>query len=461
MENIKIGVVPVKRAFLSLDNAKAQAVKIMDKLHEIKPEQVELIGIDDVVESGVLWDDYDNLEKVTKKMHEACPDALFMPHCDFGTEEVVGKLGKAANVPFLLWGPRDEAPKPGQPRAADTQCGVFASSRALQRYGVPFSYIVNSALDSGRFVNGFQKFASTASVVSRFRKMKITKVSMRPRQFMSVTYNEDQLMSKFGMEVIPVSAAQIMRIMKDFRENKKAEIQDTISDFQSRMDCQKNTQEQLENLASLKLALLQVVHDTGSDCVALECWSLFGIEMGFVPCVIAGDLSGMGIPVSCETDVLGAISSALLDAASFGQKATFFADLTIRHPENDNAELLWHCGPFPYVLKHKDSNASMYMGKGSWKLQDGNITLTRFDAMNGEYRLFSGEGKTCDGPETTDTYVWFETDCWERWEEVLINGPYIHHVSGIYGNYSEVLNEACKYMPGVASDSMNQHGLSL
>ena len=40
--------------------------------------------------------------------------ALFMPHCNFGSEEVVGKLGKAIGKPFLLWGPRDQAPPSGK-----------------------------------------------------------------------------------------------------------------------------------------------------------------------------------------------------------------------------------------------------------------------------------------------------------------------------------------------------------
>jgi hypothetical protein len=29
------------------------------------------------------------------------------------------------------------------------------------------------------------------------------------------------------------------------------------------------------------------------------------------------------------------------------------ADFTIRHPENDQAELLWHCGSFPVGIAKK------------------------------------------------------------------------------------------------------------
>ena len=54
-----------------------------------------------------------------------------------------------------------------------------------------------------------------------------------------------------------------------------------------------------------------------------------------------------GLPLACETDVNGAVTMAILRACSLYEDVEFLADLTIRHPENDNAELLWHCGPFP------------------------------------------------------------------------------------------------------------------
>ena len=52
----------------------------------------------------------------------------------------------------------------------------------------------------------------------------------------------------------------------------------------------------------------------------------------------------------CIRDSHGAVSAALLYAVSRGEGVPFLADLTIRHPQNDNAELLWHCGPFPKSL---------------------------------------------------------------------------------------------------------------
>ena len=54
-----------------------------------------------------------------------------------------------------------------------------------------------------------------------------------------------------------------------------------------------------------------------------------------------------------------------------------------------------------------------------------------------------------DGPKTKGTYVWLEVKDWPKWERKLVEGPYIHHCAGIYGNYTEVLAESCKYIPGL------------
>ena len=61
--------------------------------------------------------------------------------------------------------------------------------------------------------------------------------------------------------------------------------------------------------------------------------------------------------------------------------------------------------------------------QGPFELKQGDLTVCRFDDVDGEYYLFAGEAKTTTGPETNGTYVWMETDNWKRWEEKLMFGP--------------------------------------
>ena len=51
-----------------------------------------------------------------------------------------------------------------------------------------------------------------------------------------------------------------------------------------------------------------------------------------------------------------------------------------------------------------------------------------------------------------------ETDNWQRWEEKLMFGPYIHHLGVCYGNYLPVLREAARYL-GLHFDNAHDQGI--
>jgi L-fucose isomerase-like protein len=306
-------------------------------------------------------------------------------------------------------------------------------------------------------------------VVKSLKNLKIAQIGDRPAPYMSVVSNEAELIEKFGIQCVPISPTAIADQAEKLMANNDPELEAYYKEFTSRVDCSpmekaaKDTSNPMSAMMkdgtrrtlAQTLAIRNAMQREGCACASLSCWPSSMIWKG-TPCIAIGELASQGIQISCEGDIYGAITLEMLNACTFGEDPQFFADLTIRHPQNDNAELLWHCGPFPYALKDKDSKASLVAFNGSWELKKGNITICRFDSINGEYYLFAGEGKATDGPATTGTYVWFETDNWEQWEEKLVFGPYIHHVGGTYGNYLPVLREAARFLglrfdtPGMA-----------
>ncbi|MDR0601410.1 MAG: fucose isomerase, partial [Treponema sp.] len=161
-------------------------------------------------------------------------------------------------------------------------------------------------------------------------------------------------------------------------------------------------------------------------------------------------------PVVCETDIHGAITSLLVQAASLGKDPVLFADWTVRHPENDNGELLQHCGPWPLAAaKNRPALckplAFDFPGAVSAEAKHGELTIARFDGDNGEYSLLLGNARAIDGPYNLGTYLWIEVKNWKRLETKIVEGPYIHHCTATYGNVTPVLYEACKYM-GIKAD---------
>ena len=83
----------------------------------------------------------------------------------------------------------------------------------------------------------------------------------------------------------------------------------------------------------------------GCSAAAIQCWNALQDEIGIMPCAANSLLNEEGLPVVCETDIHGAVTAILAEAAGMDETRTFFADWTVRHPDNENGELLQHCGP--------------------------------------------------------------------------------------------------------------------
>ena len=159
------------------------------------------------------------------------------------------------------------------------------------------------------------------------------------------------------------------------------------------------------------------------------------------------------------------MSAILLQRAMYGRQPVFLADVTVRHPENDNGVLLWHAGA-PTTMRHPEEGMrlghhwilpSPLAGMPHFRLQEGPITVARFDGDRGRYQLAVGEGHSTDGPRTLNNYVWMEVDDWPRWERILMEGPFIHHVAMGYAQLGDVLLEACKYIPGLEPVPLNRN----
>ncbi len=455
---IRLGYLPTRRTMFSREEARRYRDLVKGL---IAREDVELVDIDDINEEGLLWS-LEHVPAMIEKFRRKDIDALFVPLCNFGQEGPVCEVVRAFHVPVLLWGPRDEGPDASGLRLRDSQCGIFALSKVLQRYGVKFTYLTNTSPQSEYFLKGFERFIRVARVVKAVRTMRILQIGPRPAPFLSVVCNEGELSEKFGIEVLPVSVNELGARMDAILAAEKEELRtltDTIlRDFRVE---HADPRDAARKLAAMKLAFLDLIGETRATCAAVQCWTDMQKVTGAWPCAVHGMLADEGFPVACETDVHGAISARMLQAAMGDTAPQFFADLTIRHPQNDHCELLWHCGPFPASLcregdpkrivdhwtKENDCCGDLHFG-----LKEGPLTVCRFDGVNGRYSLFIGEGRAIDGPMNAGTYVWMEVGDWPKWEHKLVYGPYIHHMAGIYGQCAEVLKEACRYLPALTPD---------
>lgn len=446
MEKIKLGYAPTRRSIFSAPDALKYRNLTADRLRELG---VDFVDITDINDEGLLFDDAD-MWRIAEKFKAEKIDGLFLPHCNFGTEYVCARLAKELNVPVLLWGPLDERPESNGVRLRDTQCGLFATGKVLRRFQVPFTYMTNCRLSDPVFERGLRDFMAVCNVVKTFRHMRILQISTRPFDFWTTMCNEGELLERFNIQLSPIPMPELTQEMRLAKQQTPDEVEQVLGYIRENMDV-RIAEEALENVAALKVAMKHLVKKYGCGAVAIQCWNALQQEIGIMPCAANALMNDEGIPVVCETDIHGAITALLVEAAGMGETRSFFADWTVRHPDIENGELLQHCGPWPVSVARQKPVlgyplAFKHPGSLTAEAKHGDLTLCRFDGDNGEYSMLLGNAKGVDGPNCMGTYLWIEVENIKRLEDKIVCGPYVHHCVGIHKNVVPVLYEACKYI---------------
>lgn len=450
MKKIKLGFAPTRRSIFSAPDAIKYRNLTSDRLKEL---DIDFVDIKDINEEGLLYNDED-MKKIALKFKKEKVEGLLLPHCNFGTEYICARLAKELNVPVLLWGPLDERPEEDGRRLRDTQCGLFATGKVLRRFKVPFTYLTNCRLTDPVFERGLRDFLAVCNVVKEFRNIRILQISTRPFDFWTTMCNEGELLEKFNIQLSPIPMPELIEEVKKVKAE-KIEVEKVVKHCKDNMEICINDM-QLENVAALKVAMKNLAIKYGCKAIAIQCWNQLQSEIGIMPCAANALLNDEGIPVVCETDIHGAITSILVEAAGMDETRSFFADWTIRHPDIENGELLQHCGPWPISIAKEKAKITYplafdYPGSITAEAKHGDISLVRFDGDNGEYSILLGNAKGVEGPKCMGTYLWIEVDNIKRLEAKIVEGPYIHHCVGIHKDIVPVLYEACKYI-GVKPD---------
>ena len=456
---IKLGLCPIGKFVFSHQDAMRYKGLLEDKL---KAWGIPYVTIDDAVPDGMVRD-VAHVQPVVRHLKAQGVSGVFMPHCNFGTESAVGLIGRDLGVPVLLWGPRDEAPLADGTRLRDSLCGLMASSKVLRKLGVPFTYVENCRADEEPLEAGVRNFLRTTSVVDTFRNLRIGQIGQRIDFFWTTICNESELLERFGIQVEPIDIADVIRGVKVRADKDRVRYHDEIEELRQKVAFQGfGDLSPFVNVLALRDEMLQQARDHNVTALAVKTFTSLLDELGAMVEFAMAQVTEAGVPAATECDLHGAISCALLRAAALDAEPPFLADFTIRHPQHDNAVLLWH-GDFALGLKKEGAPATIGThwilpdvppGMCHWLLRDGAITVARFDGDQGEYRLAAGMGQTVDGPPTQNTYVWMKVDDWPRWERQLIEGHYIHHTGAIYGRVAPALVEACKYIPGLDPDPL-------
>lgn len=113
-------------------------------------------------------------------------------------------------------------------------------------------------------------------------------------------------------------------------------IADVMKDMEKELGEGNLKPEILPKLAQYELTLLDWIEEHRGYrkyvAIAGKCWPAFQTQFGFVPCYVNSRLTGMGIPVSCEVDIYGALSEFIGTCVS--QDAVTLLDINNTVPDD-------------------------------------------------------------------------------------------------------------------------------
>ena len=459
--DIKIGLLPMRRnttnrpakTFLTWVSAEERGHRFVEYIeNHFADKHVSFVDTRGLGCNDLIFDDASAADAVAR-FREANVDAVLLINTNFGNEEAAADIAKALGKPILLWAPLDDEYYVDGMRPTDSQCGLFGVSRQMQRYNIPFSHLPCCRVESEAFREGFRSFVRVACMVKNFSSLRIGQVGTRPAPFFSVIWNEGELMQRFGLRIVPINLAILQDRFLKTKEEKKEEIAHFVQVFKDNYKMDELTPNYLERMACLVVTYIGLFEEFKLDVISAECWTATPVMFdGLAPCAVYGILNDLGYIISCESDMHCAMTMVLLESAALGEARPFLGEFTVRHPENKNAELLWHCGPFPLSVKAPDCEARLVNQREWFRGKDGTYTLARIDQDNGTYMMLAGKCHTVEGPQTHGTYIWGEFDDLQKWEDRLIDGPYIHHFVEIEGDYTKEMREFCKYFPALNID---------
>ncbi|WP_319496452.1 L-fucose/L-arabinose isomerase family protein [uncultured Cohaesibacter sp.] len=372
-----VGVVALGRPTFDVPYAEeilAKAWKALEKL------DMELIG------KPELLFDADAVLSTLPDLKKQKLDMLLLLQVTFTDATMTVELGKQIDAPLVMWS-FPEARTGGRLRL-NSFCGVNLASHALSRNDLAIDYIHDNP-DSLAAQEQLMVLARAGAVVSDLKGARIKLVGHHPDGFDACNFKADQLKAAFGVEVDQTPILDFIGEVKQLPDSvADAPYERRAKDFPNLADLDQDaTRKTLKVYSKLRLEA-----DTkGYKGVAVRCWPDFFTEYGCAACGALALLNEDRTPGGCEADMLGVLTSLVLQNASGG--SVFNTDLVDVNTSDDTV-VFWHCGQAPIDMADREqpiqgtihSNRKLPL-LSEFALKPGRITIARFSQGHEKLRL--------------------------------------------------------------------------
>lgn len=470
MPELKLGIVAVSRDCfpMSLSEGRRKAV-----VEEFSKKNV-------IYECPVVVESEVDMKKALADLKEASCNALVVYLGNFGPETPETLLAKYFDGPVMVVAAAEETGDNLIQGRGDAYCGMLNASYNLKLRNIKAyipEYPVGDAKDVAKMM---EEFIPIARAIIGLNNLKIISFGPRPQDFLACNAPIKQLYN-LGVEIEENSELDLFEAFNKHAEDKR--IPDVVKSMEEELGAGNKKPEILHKLAQYELTLLDWVegHKGSREYVAIagKCWPAFQTQFGFVPCYVNSRLTAMGIPVSCEVDIYGALSEfigtvvsedtvTLLDINNTVPKDMYESEIKDNYNYKLNDTFMgFHCGntaagklsfcSMKYqLIMARNLPEEVTQGTLEGDIVPGDITFFRLQSTaDAKLRGYIAHGEVL--PVATRSFggigIFAIPEMARFYRHVLVEGNYPHHGAVAFGHFGKALYEVFKYV-GVEAEEI-------
>ncbi|MBU3175023.1 L-fucose/L-arabinose isomerase family protein [Clostridium estertheticum] len=477
LPQLKLGIVAVSRDCFPMELSESRRKAVVESY---KKSNVDIFECLTTVENET------HMLKALKEVKEAGVNALVVYLGNFGPETSETLLAKQFGGPVMFVAASEESGDNLMNGRGDAYCGMLNASYNLALRNIKAfipEYPVGTASEVADMIS---EFVPVATTLLGLDNLKIISFGPRPQDFLACNAPIKQLYN-LGVEIEENSELDLYAAFNAHASDSR--IPEVIASMEKELGTGNKMPGILPKLAQYEITLLDWMEEhKGSRkfvVFANKCWPSFQTQFGFVPCYVNSRLTAMGIPVSCEVDIYGALSEYI--GTCISQDVVTLLDINNTVP-NDMYESEIK-GKFDYTLKdtfmgfHCGNTAACKLTSGTMKFQKimarslepnvepnitrgtlegdiipGEITFFRLQSnAESELTAYVAEGEVL--PVSTRSFgsigVFAIPEMARFYRNVLIEKRYPHHGAVAFGHYGKAMYNLFRYL-GVKELSFNQ-----
>ena len=476
MPKTKIGIVAVSRDCFpeSLSVTRREAL-IKAYKEKYDPEDIYECPVC-IVESEI------HMVQALEDIKKAGCDALVVYLGNFGPEISETLLAKHFDGPKMFVAAAEESGDNLLDGRGDAYCGMLNASYNLKLRNIKAyipEYPVGTAEECADMIHEFLPIARTVKALS---ELKIISFGPRPLNFLACNAPIKPLYD-LGIEIEENSELDLFEAFNQHEGDER--IPAIIKEMEEELGAGNKKPEILSKLAQYELTLLDWVeaHKGSREFVAIagKCWPAFQTQFGFVPCYVNSRLTAMGIPVSCEVDIYGALSEfigytvskdvvTLLDINNSVPADIYNEDIKGKFDYTQKDTFMgFHCGNTAACkLSFHEMRNQMIMARSlpeevtngtlEGDIVPGDITFYRLQGTaEGGIRAYIAQGEVL--PVATRSFgaigIFAIPEMGRFYRHVLIEKNFPHHGAVAFGHFGKAIFEVFKYI-GIEDIGFNQ-----